>query len=386
MPTLKATNPMASNTLHLETRLAHAGCEPDPQTGAVTPPIHLSTTFERAPDGSYPKGYVYSRWDTPTRSLLEQTLADLEGGAACAVMASGMAVVMSVFQCLKPGDHIVLPDDVYHGVRHLLRSFFADWGLAYTTVDQTDLDAVAAAVRPATRLLWMETPSNPLVKITDIAALATLAHAQGAELIVDGTWTTPLLQRPLDLGADLVFHSVTKYLSGHSDVLAGALIARPGSALFERVRTLQMGAGPVAAPFDCWLALRGLRSLGARMRMHCTHARQVAAFLDRHPKVTRVYYPGLPDHPGHAIAQRQMADFGGMLSFEVDGGETEALAVTGRVRVFRRATSLGGTESLIEHRASIESKPNTTPPNLLRLSIGLEHPDDLLADLDQALA
>ncbi len=376
---------MTRKSHHIESLLAHAGCKVDPQTGAVTPPIHLTTTFEREPDGSYPKGYVYSRWDTPTRSLLETTLAELEGGASCAVMASGMAVVLAVLQCLPPGAHLILPDDVYHGVRQLLHTFFVERGLSFTEVDQSDLEAVAAAIRPETALVWIETPSNPLVKITDIRAVTEIAHAHSIEVIVDGTWTTPLLQRPLELGADMVFHSVTKYLSGHSDVLCGALIAQTSSVLFEKVRTLQMAAGPVASPFDCWLALRGLRSLGARMRLHCANAREIASFLAHHPRVSNVYYPGLPEHEGYDIAKKQMNDFGGMLSFEVPGGEPEALAVTGKVRMFRRATSLGGTESLIEHRASIESKPTATPPGLLRLSIGLEHPADLLADLEHAL-
>jgi cystathionine gamma-synthase len=369
---------------HLETRLAGAGCEPDPQTGAVTPPVHFSTTFEREPDGSYPRHYVYSRWDNPTRHLLEQTLADLEGGTSAAVFASGMAAAMAPLQCLKAGDHVVLADDVYHGVRYLFRNFLET--LSYTEVNQTDLEAVRRAMRPETRLVWAESPSNPLVKVTDLSALAEIAHAGGVQLLVDGTWTTPVLQQPLALGADLVLHSVTKYLAGHSDVLCGVLIAREVDSVFERIRMLQMAAGPVAGPFDCWLALRGLRSLAARMRMHCANAQRVAEFLSNHPNVARVYYPGLPDDPGHEIARRQMRDFGGMLSFEIKGGEQEALALTGRLQLFRRATSLGGTESLIEHRASFESKPTSTPPALLRVSVGLEHIDDLLADLDQALS
>ncbi|MEM1270439.1 MAG: aminotransferase class I/II-fold pyridoxal phosphate-dependent enzyme, partial [Bacteroidota bacterium] len=354
------------------TKLAHAGCDVDPITGALTPPVHFATTYEREPDGSYPKEYVYARWANPTRRLLETTLADLEGGADARAFASGMAAVQAILQCLAPGDHVILPDDVYHGVRSLFRTFFGDWGLTWTEVDQTDLDAVASAFRPETKLLWAETPSNPLVKITDLAGLAALGKAHGVPLIVDGTWTTPVLQRPLDLGADFVLHSLTKYIAGHSDVLAGGLVtADETHPIWTRIQALTMGAGAVADPFSSWLTLRGMRSLGARMRMHCSNARHVADFLAQHPNVTAVYYPGLPAHPGHDIARRQMTDFGGMLSFEVAGTETDALAVTGRVQVFTRATSLGGTESLIEHRASIESKPTTTPVTLIRLSIGL---------------
>jgi len=371
---------------HLQTRIAQAGCSPDASTGAVVPPIHLATTYERAADGSYPHGYLYSRNDNPTRGLLETTLAALEGGAACAAFASGMAASMTVLQALQPGDHVVLPDDVYYGVRRLMEEVFQGWGLAYDTVDLSDTGALEAALRPETRLVWAETPSNPMLKITDLAAVARLAHDAGAWLIVDSTWAPPLLQRPLDLGADLVMHSVTKYLAGHSDVLGGAVVARQQDAFFERVRALQQLAGPVLDPFSAWLALRGLRSLAARLAMQCAGARQVAAFLHAHPAVARVHYPGLPSHPGHAVAAQQMLDFGGMLSFEVHGTADDAIGVAARVQVFTRATSLGGTESLIEHRASVEAPPTRTPPTLLRCSIGLEHPDDLLADLSQALA
>ena len=372
----------------LRTRLAQAGCHPDPQTRALTPPLHLATTFERPASGDYGEGYVYARWGNPTRDLFETTLADLEAdsdGAEAAAFASGMAATATVLQALRPGDHVLLPDDVYHGVRSLFRTTFDDWGLNYTEVDQTDLDAVRNAIRPETRLVWAETPSNPLLKITDLAALAEIAHDAGALLLVDGTWTTPLLQRPLALGADLVLHSATKYLGGHSDALIGALVARRGVALFERVRALQKGAGAVADPFSSWLVLRGMRSLGARMPLHCANAQQLAEALADHPAVEAVHYPGLPDHPGHAIAKEQMDGFGGMLSFQVRGGAEEALGVAARVRVFHRATSLGGTESLIEHRASIESQPTPTPPNLLRVSVGLESADDLIADLTSAL-
>ena len=378
--------PNLQNMPHLETLLAHAGCGPDPSTGALVAPIHLSTTYERAPDGAYPHGYMYSRHDNPTRHQLEATLAGLEDGAACMTFASGMAAANALFQVLNPGDHVILPDDIYHGVRHLAATFFAPWGLQYTEVDMTDLDALDAALRPETRLVWAETPSNPMLKVTDLRAVAERAHAAGARFVVDSTWTTPLLQRPLDLGADLVLHALTKYLAGHSDVLGGALITRTKDALFERLRALLEGAGPGIDPFSAWLTMRGMRSLAARLRLQCATARRLAAFLEAHSKVARVHYPGLPTHPGHDAARRQMRDFGGMLSFEVAGTQAEAMAVAARVGVFRRATSLGGTESLIEHRASVEAPPTRTPDTLLRCSIGLEHEADLLADLEQALA
>ncbi len=369
----------------IDTLLAHAGCTVDPATGAVVAPIHLATTFERDADGGYPRSFEYSRTDNPTRRLFEETLAALEQGEAAAAFASGMAAAMTVFQALRPGDHVILPDDAYHGVRVLATGPFQDWGLHHTRVDLTDLHALEAAFRPETRLVWIETPSNPLLKITDIAAVARLARHHGAEVAVDSTWATPLLQQPLALGADLVLHSVTKYLAGHSDVLGGAVAAKRVDGLFARIRGLQGMGGAVMDPFSAWLSLRGMRSMGARMRMQCDNARTLAEFLSRHPRVQHVHHPSLANHAGHRVAAAQMRDFGAMVSIEVDGGSEEALAVAGATRVFRRATSLGGTESLIEHRASIETPPTHTPPNLLRLSIGLEHIDDLCGDLRHAL-
>ena len=370
---------------HLETRLAQSGTEPDPGTGALVPPLHRATTFERAEDGSYPGGYIYSRQDNPTRRKFEETLAGLEGGAACAAFASGMAAAQAVVQALRPGDHLLIPDDLYYGMRQLLDDVYAGWGLEYDCVDFADLSALEAALRPETQVVWIETPSNPLLKITDLRAAADRAKEAGAHVLVDGTWTTPLLQRPLELGADIVVHSVTKYLGGHSDVLGGAIVAGTEDDFFERVRRVQRTAGAVMDPSGAWLALRGLRTLGVRLERQCASAGQLARFLAAHPRVERVHYPGLEAHPGHAVARRQMEGFGGMLSFQVKGGEREAMAVAAGVEVFSRATSLGGTESLIEHRASIEAPPTATPDNLLRLSIGLEHPDDLLQDLAQAL-
>jgi cystathionine gamma-synthase len=368
----------------LETLAIHAGHTPDPATGAVTPPIHLSTTFERDPDGSYPHGFVYTRSGNPNRTMLETTLAALEGGAAAAAFASGSAAAAAVFRALRPGDRALVPDDMYFGIRHLLAGSLAPWGLTLEAVDFSDLEGVRAALGQPACLVWLETPSNPLLRVTDIAAVAELAKKAGATVVCDNTWTPPPLQPAFALGADLVMHATTKYLSGHSDVLGGALVTRAEDALWERIVFLQKHEGAVPSPFDCWLALRGIRTLPYRMRGHCENAGRVAAFLEGHPKVARVHYPGLPSHPGHAVAARQMSAFGGMLSFEVSS-EAEAVAVAGRVRLFTQATSLGGVESLIEHRASVEGPDSKTPRALLRVSVGLEHPDDLVDDLAQAL-
>jgi len=371
--------------MRFETLAVHAGHRPDPATGAVMPPIHLSTTFERAADGTFPGGYVYSRDANPNRRALEESLAALEGGAAAAAFASGMAATTAVFQALAPGEHVIVPDDSYYFTRKLLQEVFARWRLEHSAVDLTDLAAVERALRPTTRLIWVETPSNPLIRITDIAGVVALARRAGARVACDNTWATPMLTRPLELGADLVMHSTTKYLGGHSDVLSGALVARADDELFQRIRTVQIAGGSVAAPFDCWLLLRGIRSLPYRMRAHCEHATAVAQFLALHPGVARVHYPGLASHPGHAIAARQMKAFGGMLSFEVRGARSEALGVAGRLELVTRATSLGGPESLIEHRASVEGAHTRAPEGLLRMSVGLEHPDDVIADLARAL-
>lgn len=371
--------------MHIETLLAQAGCPEDPETGAVVAPIHLSTTFVRDVDGTYPRGFMYSRANNPTRQLFEQTLAQLESGQACAAFSSGMAAVMAIFQSMRPGDHIILPDDAYHGIRQLAKDIFEPWGLKFSQVDLTDKTALEQAFTKNTRLVWVETPSNPLLKITDINYVAQCAHAHDCIIVVDGAWTTPLLQKPLLLGADLVLHSVTKYLAGHSDVLGGAIIAKQTGDFFDRIRQIQTSGGAVMDPFGSWLTLRGMRSLSARLSMQCQSAHRIANFLEEHDAVARVYYPGLSHHPGHLIAKTQMNGFGGMLSFEIKGDAQRALKMAAATHVFKRATSLGGTESLIEHRASIETPPTSTPDNLLRLSIGLEHIDDLLMDLEQAL-
>ncbi len=362
----------------------HAGHAVDPGTGAVSASIHLSTTFERAADGSYASGYVYSRSKNPNRDALECALAAIEGGTEAAAFASGVGAAMAVFQALQPGDHVVMPADAYHGVTKLVRDVFLRWALDATFVDMSNLAALREALRPKTKLVWIETPSNPLVKITDIAATAGLAHAAGAICVCDNSWA-PIIQRPLDLGFDLVVHSTTKYIGGHCDVTGGAVIAKKASGLFERIREIQGTAGGVPSPFDCWLVLRGMRTLPWRMRAHSENAQEIATFLNQHSGIERVHYPSLLSHPGHEIAIRQMSSSGGMLAFEVQGGRDAAMRAAAKTKIFIRATSLGGFESLIEHRASIAGEDPRTPQGLLRLSVGLEHPDDLIADLDQAL-
>ncbi len=367
-----------------ETIAVHAGRGTDPVTGAVAAPIHLSTTFERAKDGSFP-GFNYTRTDNPNRAALETALTQLEGGAASAAFASGVAAAMSVCQTLSPNDHVIAPVEAYYGIQKVLRDLFGRWQLAVDLVDMTDLDAVKQAVRKETKLIWVETPSNPTTKLTDLAAVAEIAHAAGALFACDNTWS-PTIQRPLDLGADLVMHSTTKYIGGHSDVLGGAIVTKRDDELFQRLREVQGVGGAVPAPFDCWLVHRGIQTLPWRMRAHSENALRVAQFLESHPQITRVHYPGLASHPQHALALRQMSAFGGMVSCEIKGDRARAMTVPNDTRIFTRATSLGGVESLIEHRQSIEGPDTRTPDTLLRLSIGLEHADDLIADLDRALS
>ena len=370
--------------MRVETLAVHAGHEVDAATGAVATPIHLSTTFERDAEGNYPHGYIYGRSANPNRHALEVALAALEGGEEAAAFASGLAASSAVLQSTASGDHVVAPTDVYHGMTKLLREIYMRWGLEVTFVDMTNLEAVRSAIRPQTKLIWIETPSNPLLKITDIAAVAEIARAAGAICACDNTWA-PIVQRPLDLGCDLVMHSTTKYLGGHSDVTGGAIVARTATDFFARVREIQTTCGGVPSPFDCWLILRGMRSLPWRMRGHCENALKVATWLTDHAQVEAVHYPALETHAGREIAARQMNAFSGMLSFEVRGGRDAALAVAARTKIFIQATSLGGVESLIEHRASIKGEDPRMPQGLLRLSMGLEHPDDLIEDLAQAL-
>jgi cystathionine gamma-synthase len=357
----------------------------DPGTGAVVPPIHLSTTFERKPDYAA-DGYTYGRSANPNRSQLEACLAALEGGAEAMAFASGSAAASTLFQALKPGNHVICSQDAYHNVLRILREVMAGWSLKVSLVDASDLDAVRAAVTRDTRLIWVESPSNPLLKIVDLAAVADIAHQAGAYAVCDSTFASPVLQRPLAFGMDVVMHSATKYLGGHSDVVGGVLVAREQGPLAERLRFLQGTLGAVPSPFDCWLLLRGTATLNVRVRAQSETALKVARHLEKHRGVEKVLHPGLESHPHHALAKRQMSGFGAMLSFCVDGGEAAALRTASRVKLFTRATSLGGVESLIEHRASVEGPESRTPKNLLRISVGLEHADDLIQDLDQALA
>ncbi|WP_028652881.1 cystathionine gamma-synthase [Nocardioides halotolerans] len=373
-----------------ETRAIHAGWEPDPSTGAVIPPIFATSTYKQDGVGGLRGGYEYSRSANPTRTALEDTIAALEEGERGFAFASGLAAEDTVLRgLLEPGDHVVLPNDAYGGTHRLFDKVAQRWGLAHTPAALSDLDAVRAAVTARTRMIWVETPTNPLLGIADIAALATLAHEVGALLVVDNTFATPYLQRPLTLGADVVVHSTTKYAGGHSDVVGGAVVVR-GLDLADKVAYHQNAMGAVAGPFDSWLTLRGLKTLAVRMERHCDNAERVVEFLTADERVEHVYYPGLADHPGHEVAQGQMDRFGGMVSFRVRGGEERALQVCDRATVFTLAESLGGIESLIEHpgrmtHASVAGTELEVPADLVRLSVGIETADDLLADLDQAL-
>ena len=371
--------------MRLETLAVHAGAEADAETGAMAPPIHLATTFKHGAAGERIAGYEYQREGNPTQDRLEAALSALEGGEAALAFASGMAAITALLESLPNGSRVLIPDDCYTGLRVLVQEFLPERGIASAMVDMADLDAVRAACGDGVAMIWAETPSNPRMKICDIVALATIAHETGALLACDNTFATPALQQPLALGADVVMHSTTKYFGGHSDVLGGALVFARRDGLFERIAHRRHLTGAILAPFSAWLTLRGCRSLPARMAMHCANARRIAEFLATHPAIERVNYPGLPSHPGHSIAAKQMRDFGGMLSIELHGGREAALAMAGKLRVFTNATSLGGCESLIEHRASVEGAHPFSPQNLLRISVGLEHADDLIADLAQAL-
>jgi cystathionine gamma-synthase len=373
--------------LHPATLAAQALGWVDEQTRAVMPGIQPATTYLRDADNQYRSGRIYSRAENPTYDQAEALLAELEGGAGALVFASGMAAAAAVFQCLRPGDHVVSQDVMYWGIRQWLTSYETARGLEVDLVPTGDLAALERAVRPGrTRLVWIETPANPTWTVTDIAGAARIAQAAGARLAVDSTAATPVLTRPLELGADLVMHSATKYLNGHADVVAGALVTAREDEMWERLRALRHDAGAVLGPFEAWLLVRGMRTLLLRVEASCRGAAAIAARFQGDPRAREVLYPGLPDHPQHALAARQMrGGFGGMLSLCAAGGEEAAIAVAARVRVFKRATSLGGVESLIEHRASVEGPGTPVPRDLLRLSIGIEHPDDLIADLDQAL-
>jgi cystathionine gamma-synthase len=373
-----------------ETLAIHAGQEPDASTGAVVPPIYQVSTYKQDGVGGLRGGYEYSRSANPTRTALEECFAALEGGARGLAFASGLAAEDTLLRAVcRPGSHVVIPDDAYGGTYRLFAKVLAGWGVSYTPAPLGNLDAVRAALTPETRVVWCETPTNPLLGIADIAALAAVAHEHGALLVVDNTFASPYLQQPLALGADVVVHSTTKYAGGHSDVVGGALIARDAGLADELVYH-QNAMGSVAGPFDSWLTLRGLKTLAVRMDRHSDNAERIAAALAGHPKVSQVLYPGLPGHPGHEIAAKQMRRFGGMISFRVAGGEQAAVEVCNRAELFILGESLGGVESLIEHpgrmtHASAAGSPLEVPGDLIRLSVGIESVDDLLADLTQAL-
>ncbi|MCW2915940.1 MAG: Cystathionine gamma-lyase [Actinomycetia bacterium] len=373
-----------------ETLAIHAGQEPDPTTGAVVPPIYQVSTYKQDGVGGLRGGYEYSRSANPTRTALEECLAAIEHGVRGLAFASGLAAEDALLRTIcKPGDHVIIPNDAYGGTYRLFAKVLQPWGVAYDPVPLGDLDAVRAAIRPETVAIWVETPTNPLLGIADIAALAQTAHSAGALLIVDNTFASPYLQRPLELGADVVAHSTTKYLGGHSDVVGGALVVADAE-LGERLAFHQNAMGAIAGPFDAWLTLRGIKTLGVRMDRHCANAEKIVEMLVRHPKVTQVLYPGLPDHPGHEIAVKQMKAGGGMVSFRLRAGEDEAVRVCERTKLFTLGESLGGVESLIEHpgrmtHASAAGSPLEVPADLVRLSVGIEDAVDLLADLEQAL-
>ncbi len=373
--------------MDLETRAIHVGQDPDPTTGAAIVPIYQTSTFVQPRVGE-PIGYDYARTGNPTRTALQEVLASLEGAEQAVCFASGLAAEDAVFRLLSPGDHVVMADDVYGGTWRQIAQVHRRFGIAVTAVDLADLDATRAALRPETRLVWAETPSNPKLKILDLAALAELAHEHGARLVADNTFATPYLQQPLALGADLVVHSTTKYLGGHSDVVGGAVCTDAATA--EELAFLQNAVGAVPGPFDAWLTLRGIKTLGVRMDRHCANAQRVAEALVDHPRVVEVAYPGLPDHPGHELADRQMRGYGGMVSFRVAGGIDAAKQVAEGTELFFLAESLGGVESLIEHpgimtHASVAGTALEVPDDLLRLSVGIESADDLIADLRTAL-
>jgi cystathionine gamma-synthase len=377
-------------TFGFETMAIHAGQEPEPRTGAVVPPIYQTSTYAQDAVGAPRLGYEYSRTANPTRDALQECLAALEGGRRGLAFASGLAAEDALLRTMcRPGDHVVIPDDAYGGTYRLFAKVAEKWGLQWTAVRISDVDAVRAAVRSETRIIWVETPTNPLLGIADLAGLAALAHDNGALLAVDNTFASPYLQQPLAHGADIVIHSTTKYVGGHSDVVGGALVTRD-DALGDELAFHQNAMGAVSGPFDAWLTLRGIKTLGVRMDRHCDNAERVVEFLTGHPKVAQVLYPGLPEHPGHEVAAKQMRRFGGMVSFRAAGGEDAAIAICNRAKLFVLGESLGGVESLIEHpgrmtHASAAGSPLEVPGDLVRLSVGIETVDDLITDLEQAL-
>lgn len=377
---------MNNKTRNIETIAIHGSTQHTSGSRGIVPPLEPSTNFEHDKKGYQEGDYIYTRYGNPNRTQLENVLKEMEGGEACAVFASGIASITSVFMSVKKGSHILIPEDIYHGSRALLEKFSDRWSIEYSSVDPSNLKDYKEAFRENTELVLLETPSNPLLRITDLEKAIQIAHSKGAVVCVDNTFATPYNLNPIQFGANLVMHSTSKFLGGHSDILGGAIISAKEDDFFDSIRTIQQSQGSVPSPRDCWLLSRSIRSFPYRIRGHNANAQRVAEYLDRHPKVKKVFYPGLANHMGHEIASSQMKGFGGMLSFLVDGDYDETLRVVASSKIIRRATSLGGIESLWEHRRSSESESSTTPENLIRFSVGLEHIDDLLTDLEGALA
>ncbi len=369
----------------IETIAIHSGMDHSSGSRSIVPPLESSTNYEHDEKGYQEGDFIYTRYENPNRLQLEKVLADLEEGEACATFSSGVAAISAIFQALEAGSHVLLPNDLYHGTRVILQNFGRRWGLEFSYTDMTDMDIVKADCRKNTKLIFVETPSNPLMLITDVEKMCNFAKTIGAKVCVDNTWPTPLNLNPIHYGADLVMHSTTKYLAGHSDILGGAVISAKKDEFFDEIRSIQRVQGAVPSPRDCWLLSRSIRSFPYRMRGHNENAMNIANYLVIHPKVKSVFYPGLEFHPGHEIARSQMSGFGGMVSFLFDGTANETLKVVSKSKLIKRATSLGGVESTWEHRQSSESEGSTTPENLIRFSVGLEHIDDLLADLKLAL-
>ena len=371
--------------MRFETKAIHSGLKIGDPSSAIIPPISPSTIFEIDAEGKKDGDLHYTRLSNPNRLQFEHLIATLEGGEAAAAFSSGIAAATGVLQALAPGDHIIIPEDVYAGTRKMVKDIMNGWGLQSDFIDMTSIDTIEAHIKPNTRLIWIETPSNPLMRITDIAETAALAASKGIITLVDNTWPTPVNQLPLELGADLVLHSTSKYFGGHSDILGGAIIAKKQSGLFERIRMIQQMGGAVPSPYDCWMLSRSTRTLAYRMKGHNEHAALIADYLKQHKKIEDVYYPGLPSNPGHHIAKKQMSGYGGMISFLVAGNQKESIAVVGKSKLIKRSTSLGGVESTWEHRQSSEGEDSVSPRNMIRLSVGLEHPDDIIDDLEQSL-
>ena len=371
--------------MKFETLAIHAGLDIENPSKAIIPPISPSNIFEIDAEGRQEGDLHYTRLANPNRLQFEHLIATLEGGEEAAAFSSGIAAATAVLQSLRPGDHVIVPEDVYAGNRKMIQNIMMRWGLKADFIDMVDADNVKKFIRPETKLIWIETPSNPLMRITDIRKVSSLASDQKIRVIVDNTWPSPVNQLPLELGADLVLHSTSKYFGGHSDILGGAIVSKKSDEFFEQIRFTQTMGGAVPSPHDCWLLSRSTRTLSYRMKGHNEHAEKVARFLSDHKNVEEVYYPGLESHPQHEIAKKQMKGFGGMISFFIKGTGDDAMKAVGRSKLIKRATSLGGVETTWEHRAGSEGEGSVSPPNLIRISVGLEHPDDLIEDLDQAL-